>query len=152
MKIFTLRTTQFIPASLDECWSFFSSPENLEKITPPSMAFKILSEKEPKMYAGQIIIYSVKPFPFIKMTWVTEISQVKKGEFFIDEQRFGPYKFWHHKHFFKSVPGGVEMNDVIHYALPFGIFGRMALPIVKNQLSNIFQFRKNKIEKVFPLK
>lgn len=104
------------------------------------------------MYSGQIIIYSVSPFPFFKTTWVTEITQVKPGEFFIDEQRFGPYKFWHHKHFFKPVPGGVEMTDLIHYALPFGVLGILILPLIKRQLDQIFRFRMSKIEVYFPKK
>jgi ligand-binding SRPBCC domain-containing protein len=150
MKIYTFRATQFVPAPLDSCWDFFSSPGNLATITPPSMAFKITSESEPEMYAGQIITYTVKPLPMLRMTWVTEISQVKPGEFFIDEQRFGPYRFWHHKHFFKEVEGGVEMTDIVHYALPMGIFGRVALPLVKNRLAAIFLFRRRRIEELFP--
>jgi ligand-binding SRPBCC domain-containing protein len=150
MKIYTHRSSQFVPASLDVCWEFFSAPANLAKITPPSMEFRIISDPEPEMYAGQIITYTVKPLPFMRTTWVTEISQVKNKAFFIDEQRFGPYRFWHHKHFFRQVENGVEMTDIVHYVLPMGFLGRIAISFVRKQLSQIFEFRKARVEELFP--
>ena len=149
MKLYTFKTTQFIPADLQTCWDFFSSPGNLQKITPPSMGFLITSEPEPAMYAGQIISYKVKPLAGIAITWVTEITQVKEKSFFIDEQRFGPYKFWHHKHFFREAEGGVEMTDLVHYAIPFGIFGRLGHFMIKKKLQEIFDYRNTVIKKMF---
>lgn len=150
MKIYTLKTKQIIPVSLDEAWDFFSSPKNLKTITPPYMGFDITSNTDEKMYAGQIITYTVRPLLNIPMTWVTEITHVKDKEFFVDEQRFGPYALWHHKHFFKAVENGVEMTDQVDYALPLGILGQIAHPIiVKNKLKEIFDFRYKKVEELF---
>lgn len=150
MKIYTLITKQIIPVSIDEAWDFFSSPKNLKIITPPYMGFDITNEVADKMYAGQIITYTVRPLFNIPMTWVTEITHVKDKEFFVDEQRFGPYALWHHKHFFKEIEKGVEMTDQVDYALPLGILGQFAHPIiVKNKLKEIFDFRYKKIEELF---
>lgn len=150
MKIYTLITKQIIPVSIDEAWDFFSSPKNLKIITPPYMGFDITNEVADKMYAGQIITYTVRPLFNIPMTWVAEITHVKDKEFFVDEQRFGPYALWHHKHFFKVIEKGVEMTDRVDYALPLGILGQFAHPIiVKNKLKEIFDFRYKKIEELF---
>ena len=113
------------------------------------MGFQITSEPEFKMYPGQIITYRVKPISSIAMTWVTEITQVDELSFFIDEQRFGPYKFWHHKHFFKPVAGGVEMTDLVHYALPFGFTGRIFNPFVVKKVKEIFNYRSGVIDTIF---
>lgn len=127
---------------MEQAWEFLSNPANLEKITPPDMKFKILSTLEGKMYAGQIINYIVQPFPMVRLRWTTEISQVEQGSYFVDEQRFGPYAFWHHKHFIRPVDGGVEMMDVVDYALPFGPLGRLVHWLfVRQKLQNIFDFR-----------
>ncbi len=147
-----LTRTQRLPISLEAAWDFFSSPKNLQKITPEGMGFTIttdLADLE-KMYPGQIIGYIVRPVLGIPMGWVTEITHVREGEFFVDEQRFGPYAFWHHKHFFRAVPGGVEMRDVIHYKVPLGPLGRLANFIfVRKKLETIFDFRFQKLEEVF---
>ena len=111
MKIFKLKYSQKLPISLNEAWDFLSSPNNLELITPKSMDFNITDWDKKKAYPGQIIQYTVKPLFGVKINWVTEITQVKDKEFFIDEQRFGPYSFWHHKHFIEEIPNGVKMTD-----------------------------------------
>ena len=114
------------------------------------MAFKTLSGDERKMYAGQIIHYNVTPILGIKMQWVTEITHVEPLKFFVDEQRYGPYSFWHHKHFIKEIEGGVEMEDIVHYKLPMGILGQLAHPIVvKPKLQKIFEFRRAKLIELF---
>lgn len=152
MKTYTLEKKQFLPIDKETCWNFFSDPSNLQKITPPDMDFEIISGADKKMYAGQIIVYRIKLFPGIKAGWVTEITHVQTGEYFVDEQRFGPYKFWHHKHFFNETAGGMEINDIVHYALPFGIFGRLAhLFFVRKKLENIFNFRAHYLENYFNL-
>ena len=112
MAAHSIKTVQKIPISLEKAWSFFSDPANLQVITPATMGFKVMSKHQgPVMYAGQIIEYKVSPVLNIPLYWMTEITQVKDKEYFIDEQRFGPYSFWHHQHHFKEIPGGVEITD-----------------------------------------
>ncbi|MEQ1732402.1 MAG: SRPBCC family protein [Bacteroidia bacterium] len=145
-------TTQFIKSDIDTVWDFMRSPKNLAKITPAHMGFNIVGYTEgiETMYAGQIIEYYVKPIAGIPLHWATEITQVKHKEYFIDEQRFGPYTFWHHKHFLKVVEGGVEMTDIIHYKAPFGIIGRIANALfIKQQVKAIFDYRFKKIDELF---
>lgn len=150
MKLYKLEKTQHISASLDDCWDFFSSPGNLKEITPDYMGFEIIDGLEDRMYPGQIIQYYVKPVLGIPIKWVTEITQVRDKEFFIDEQRFGPYKIWHHKHFFKEAKNGVEMRDVVHYGLPLGFLGRIAHQLfIKKQLKTIFDYRIQKVNELF---
>ena len=150
MKVYKKETVQHINASLDECWEFFSNPRNLQKITPESMGFKITDFDSQSMYPGQIIQYKVSPLLGLKINWTTEITQVKDRAYFIDDQRFGPYSFWHHKHFFEATATGVKMTDVIHYSLPFGFLGRIVNAlIVKNKLKEIFDYRCEKIDEIF---
>jgi ligand-binding SRPBCC domain-containing protein len=150
MKIYTLHAKQKLPIPLEEAWDFLSDPANLKIITPDYMSFDILSGSERKMYPGQIIQYIVTPIAGIKTKWVTEITHVKDLEYFVDEQRFGPYALWHHKHFLKEIPGGVEMEDVVDYKLPFGIIGQMVHPLlVKQKLEEIFDYRRNKLIELF---
>ncbi|RAJ22670.1 SRPBCC family protein [Pedobacter cryoconitis] len=152
MKAFHLKFSQFLPISLPEAWDFFSSPMNLAKITPKEMAFTVTSpiQADEKMYPGMIITYKVSPVAGIKLNWMTEITQVSDQKYFIDEQRFGPYKFWHHQHHFKPVPGGVEMTDILTYGLPMGILGNIANSIfVARKLQQIFNFRRQKTIELF---
>lgn len=151
MKIYHLHATQFLPISLAEAWDFFSSPRNLQKITPSEMNFEILSiTQDKKVYAGQLIEYNVSVLPFLRVRWVTEITQVSDLHYFIDEQRFGPYSLWHHQHHFQQVDGGVEMIDEVSYALPLGILGRMAhWFFVKREVKNIFDYRKKILDEFF---
>ena len=146
-----LKRTATLPITVEEAWNFFSNPKNLQKITPENMGFNITSEFfKDNMYAGQIITYKVSPLLGIKMNWMTEITQVKEGEFFIDEQRVGPYKIWHHQHHFKAIEGGVEMTDIIDYVVPFGFLGRLVEPIiVRGKLKEIFDYREQKMDKLF---
>lgn len=149
--IYTLTASQELPISLSQAWEFFSSPENLAKITPKKMGFNITSETSGKMYPGQIISYRIGILPGIKSNWVTEITQVKEGEFFIDEQRFGPYKMWHHEHIFEKSEKGVLMKDKISYKLPMGFLGGIAHSLfVKNQLQGIFKYRIKILNELFP--
>lgn len=150
MKLYQLHSKQRLPISLEEAWDFLSSPANLKRITPEHMGFHILSGADRPMFPGQIIQYKVSPFPGYATKWVTEITHVKEGEYFVDEQRFGPYALWHHKHFLKSVDQGVEMEDIIDYKIPFGILGQLAHPIlVKKQLKKIFAYREKKLIELF---
>jgi ligand-binding SRPBCC domain-containing protein len=151
MAAHTIKTVQKIPVSLDEAWSFFSNPANLQVITPEGMGFTIISKHHGEvMYAGQLIEYKVRPLAGIPLYWMTEITQVKDRAYFIDEQRFGPYSLWHHQHHFKEIPGGVEMTDIVHYKNPLGVLGRIANALfVKNKLKTIFDYRYTKVEELF---
>ena len=150
MKIYTLHTKQQLPITIDQAWDFLSDPKNLKVITPDYMGFHILSGDEKKMFAGQIIQYIVTPVAGIRTKWVTEITHVKDKEYFVDEQRFGPYALWHHKHFLKPIAGGVEMEDVIDYKLPFGFLGQLVHPVlVGPKLQEIFDYRKQKLLEIF---
>lgn len=114
------------------------------------MGFIVKSEVPQKMYEGLMIAYTVKPLAGIPMNWVTEIKTVKDLEFFVDEQRVGPYKIWHHEHHFKAVDGGVEMTDIVTYVLPLGILGRLVHPfLVRPKLEQIFVYRFQKVDKIF---
>ncbi len=148
--IYTKSSTQRLPISMDVAWEFLSNPRNLKTITPEYMSFNIISGADRKMYAGQIIQYIVTPLLGIKAKWVSEITQVVDREYFIDEQRFGPYAFWHHKHFIKEIEGGVEMEDIIDYKVPMGILGQLVHPfLVKPKLEEIFEYRRKKLIELF---
>lgn len=151
MAAHSIKTVQKIPVSLEKVWKFFSDPGNLQAITPDNMGFKVISKHHgDTIYAGQIIEYKVSPVLGIPLYWMTEITQVKEKEYFIDEQRFGPYSLWHHQHHFKEIPGGVEMTDIIHYKNPLWILGRLAnLFFVKKKLRSIFNYRFQKVEELF---
>jgi ligand-binding SRPBCC domain-containing protein len=150
LKIYQIKTKQKLPISSKEAWQFLSNPNNLAEITPKYMNFKILSGADRPIFAGQIIQYKVTPVLGIALKWVTEITHVKENEYFVDEQRFGPYSLWHHKHFIKEINGGIEMEDIVDYKIPFGILGQIAHPLfVKNKLRQIFKFREKKLIKLF---
>lgn len=150
MNLHRLESSQWLPLSLKDAWEFFSVPENLDRITPSDMSFEILSGAEERTYAGQIIRYRIRPVLNIPMNWVTEITHVVEGEYFIDEQRFGPYKFWHHVHKFKEENGGVLMEDTLHYALPGGWLGELGGGFVHKKVHGIFEFREAELNRLFP--
>ena len=148
--MYQLKTKQFVKTDMATCWDFFSDPKNLSKITPQSMGFIVRTELPDKMYEGLMIEYTVRPMLGIPMNWITEIKTVKNHSFFVDEQRKGPYKIWHHEHHFKEVEGGVEMTDIVSYELPLGFLGRLMHPIlVKNKLKEIFDYRRQKVDELF---
>jgi len=141
---------QRLPISLEEAWDFFSDPRNLAVITPPDMGFEIQNELPERVHPGLIIKYKVRPLFNLPMTWVTEITHVVPGQLFVDEQRFGPYRFWHHQHHFREVPGGVEMRDIVHYDVGFGPLGDIANTlIVRPRVRHIFDFRRRVLEQRF---
>lgn len=148
--VYTLEVSQFLKIDMNEAWKFFSSPENLATITPLGMGFVITSGQPEKMFPGQIITYKVSPFPGFVTNWVTEITHVLAGSYFVDEQRFGPYQMWHHIHRFEEKQSGVLMTDQVSYKLPFGFIGRIAHGLfVKAQLKRIFEFREQKLDELF---
>ncbi len=150
-KVYTLKTVQKMPISLEVAWDFFSKPSNLKEITPTNLGFQIVSKYHgEEMYAGQIIEYTVRPLLGIPLYWMTEITHVKDRQYFIDEQRFGPYSLWHHQHHFTAIEGGVEMTDIVHYKLPLWFLGDIAnIILVKNELKGIFDFRVKAVEDRF---
>ncbi len=102
------------------------------------------------MYPGQIISYKVTVLPLIRVRWVTEITHVHEPFYFADEQRFGPYALWHHKHHFEDSPRGVVMTDEVDYALPLGLLGRIAhAAFVGAEVNAIFDHRYSTLEKHF---
>ena len=135
---------QYVPKNMEEVWAFFTNPENLDKITPDNISFETLYPQngEP-IYPGMIIHHKVAPLLGIKMDWISEILQVEKNHYFIDEQRFGPYAFWHHQHIFEEVENGVLVKDLIHYKVPLGIIGTLANKLfVESQIEDIFAHRQ----------
>lgn len=151
MKLYRLQRVQRLPVSVETAWAFFSDPRNLQRITPPSLDLRLRSGFETGvMYPGMILVFRVRPFLGLPVTWVTEITHVDEPRLFVDEQRFGPYRFWHHKHLFRPVSGGVEMEDLVDYALPPvpfpGIANRF---LVGAKLVEIFDFRRHVLEELF---
>jgi len=152
MAFYQFHKKQIVKGSISEVWDFISSPGNLKEITPDYMGFEITSRNLPqKMYPGMIISYTVKPLLGIKMLWVTEITHVEEMRYFVDEQRIGPYSMWHHQHFIEPDGQGVLMTDIVSYSPPLGFIGAIANTIfISKQLDTIFNYRENKLEKLFP--
>ena len=148
MKLYRFEARQNLPIPIDAAWEFFSDAGNLARITPPSLGFQLTSEPAGGMYAGMIITYRVRPLLGVPVSWVTEITHVDEPHMFVDEQRFGPYRFWHHQHLFREIPGGVAMRDIVHYALP-----KRARPVapflVAPRLQVIFDHRRRVLEDLF---
>jgi ligand-binding SRPBCC domain-containing protein len=152
MHIYRLERRILLPISIDKAWDFFSKPENLNVLTPDDLQFEILTDVAGvEMYPGMIINYKVSPFAGIKFNWTTEITHAINRKFFVDEQRFGPYAFWHHQHHFEEKSGKVLMTDIVHYGLPLGIFGRMANALfIEKKLKHIFDYRAKKVTELWP--
>jgi len=149
--IHTLEAEQVLPITTEEAWTFFSAPANLGKITPAYMGFQITSGNTDTMYPGQIITYRIGLAPGVKSNWITEITHVAEGRYFVDEQRFGPYAFWHHQHWFASRGEATHMLDRVSYKLPFGPIGRLLHPFIKRQLISIFTYRYDTLARLFPV-
>lgn len=149
MTLHRIHRVQTLAVSLGEAWEYFSDPANLASITPPDLRFRVTCPEPEPMYAGQILTYTVQPLPGMTMRWVTEITHVREQAFFVDEQRLGPYRFWHHQHAFRAVPGGTEMTDLVHYALPFWPLGEIGAGFVAARLARIFEFRRKILETLF---
>lgn len=150
--IYTLTSRQVLPMPLEKAWAFFSLPQNLDKITPDDMAFSITNNPPNYTYQGQIITYKIGVFPLFKNNWVTEITHLKEGEFFVDEQRFGPYAMWHHEHHFEELKDGkVLMTDIVNFKLPMGFVGDLVVGFfVKNKVRKIFESRFKILGDLFP--
>ena len=150
MKMYTLTSSQHLPVSREEAWNFLSNPAQLENITADNMSFQVMDVLPQKMYEGMIIRYQIQLFWKIRMHWVTEITHMEEGTMFVDEQRFGPFRFWHHEHRLIETEDGTKMQDTVHYVMPFSIIGRIAHHIhIHQMLEDIFTFRKQQIEAYF---
>lgn len=149
MTTHTLIASQVVPADIDRAWAFFSRPENLGRITPPSMDFRMRTEK-PAMTEGALIDYTVKPVLGIPLPWRTQIEGIDPPLRFRDIQLRGPYRRWEHSHTLSPVAGGTRVDDRIDYELPLGPLGGLAHRlIVRPQLERIFRFRSRAIESIF---
>ena len=151
MPVYQLYRKQKIPSTIEQVWDFIANPGNLQNITPEYMGFDITTSNLPdQMYPGMIIIYKVSPISRIKMNWVTEITHIREQEYFVDEQRSGPYKIWHHEHRITPVDGGVLMTDLVTYQPPFGFLGTVANRFfIRKKLDEIFEFRRQKLTEIF---
>ena len=151
MAFYQLHREQLIKTTAEILWDFIAAPQNLKKITPPYMGFYIRTPNLPeKIYEGMIISYIVRPLLGIKTQWVTEITHIRENEYFVDEQRIGPYAFWHHQHHIIPQQNGVLMKDIVSYKPPFGILGSLANKlIIKNKLNEIFDYRTKVLEDIF---
>lgn len=148
--IYEINTKQKLPITKLKAWEFLSNPKNLQEIMPDDMGFEILSGADRKMFTGQLLQYKVTPLPGFHTKWVTEIKHVEEPDYFVDIQLYGPYDLWHHKHFIHEINGGVEVEDLVHYKLPFGALGRLMHPmIVKPKLNKIFKAREAKMIEKF---
>lgn len=142
MKTYQLKRQQFLAIDPHQAWEFFSDPRNLAQITPPWLGFKICSDVPSHIHAGLIIQYRVSPIAGWSVPWTTEITQVRAPGYFVDEQRLGPYRFWHHQHLFEVQDGGVLMTDIVHYALPLWWIGRLIHQgMVQRKINEIFDYR-----------
>ncbi len=149
-NLFRLEATQRLPVGLEEAWAFFSNPRNLREITPPELHLVVENELPAAMHVGMIVCYRVRPLLGVPLHWVTEITHVEEGRMFVDEQRFGPYRFWHHQHHFRAVEGGVETRDLVHYMLPLGPLSFLAdALVVRRQLDRIFSYREEALAQRF---
>ena len=150
MRLYRLSRVQYLPISIEKAWQFFSHPLNLSEITPPWLNFKLTQNVPENIHAGMIISYHLTPVPYIPVNWITEITHMRKPDFFVDEQRYGPYKFWHHQHLFKPNGNGTDMIDIVHYAPGYGFLGNLINRfIVSPRLETIFDYRYEKLTRLF---
>ncbi len=150
MRLYQFNREQILPISVAEAWDFFSRPSNLEAITPPELGFESVYQSHESLVPGMLIVHRIQLAPLIKINWISEIRYLEEQHSFVDEQRSGPYAFWQHRHSFEEHPDGTLMRDEVNYALPMGIFGAWAEPlIVRPQLRKIFKFRFDTIENYF---
>lgn len=149
--IHQLYREQQLNCTIDEAWRFFSSANNLSKITPKEMNFIVRTKlSDDNIYKGMIIDYFVSPMMNIKMSWQTEITEVDFQKSFTDFQKKGPYKLWNHRHDFIENENGVLMKDTVDYELPLGFLGEIAHGLfVKKKLEHIFNYRTKILEEMF---
>jgi ligand-binding SRPBCC domain-containing protein len=148
MLLHRFEQRQKLPVTLQAAWEFFSDPRNLVAVTPPAMRLRITSPLPGGMYPGMLITYRVAPLLGVPMDWVTQITHVEAPHRFVDEQRMDPYRFFQHQHLFREIGGGVEMHDLVHYALPRGA-GAVRRLLVAPALREMFAHRFRVLEHTF---
>lgn len=143
---------QTLPISIGTAWAFLSSPENLGKLTPERMNFTVMTpQHSPVIYPGMVIAFRVSPFPGMRVTWVTEITQVQEGVYFVDQQLSGPFAFWHHEHWIKPIDEGVILKDIVSYQPPLGFIGEIAHSLrIHRQTEALFEYREKALASLFP--
>ncbi|MFY9941923.1 MAG: SRPBCC family protein [Desulfobacterales bacterium] len=150
MHLYRLTRSQHLPIGVDHAWAFFADPRNLPRITPGWLRFRLTAPPGGPMHPGMILTYHLTPFWRLPCRWVSEITHVCAPRLFVDEQRLGPYRLWHHLHRFEEAAGGVTMHDVVHYALPYGHLGRLLhRALLHNRLQAIFDFRRERLTEIF---
>lgn len=150
MRLYRILSRQQLPTTLEQAWDFCSTPRNLPAITPEWLHFTVTSDVPDRMYPGLAMTYSITPVPFWRVEWLTVITAIDEGRNFVDEQRTGPYRLWHHEHRFEPVDGGVEMRDVVHYALPLDPLSRPLHDyLVRRQLQDVFEYRFRSLARLF---
>jgi ligand-binding SRPBCC domain-containing protein len=149
MKLFRIERRQRLAADLPQAWRFFADPANLRTITPPWLDFTLTCEVPADIYAGLIITYRIRPLAGMRCTWVSEITQVRAPHYFVDEQRSGPYRFWHHQHHLQALDNGCAVEDIVHYGLPLGVIGEAVHALwVRRKLDEIFRFRYHALSQI----
>ena len=150
VPVYTFSRTQKVALPLDQCWAFFSDPRNLAKITPPSLRLRVESELPTEIHPGLMIRYTVSPLLRIPMQWLTEITQVRKPDYFVDEQRVGPYRIWHHEHSFQALDeANTEVHDLVHYVPPLGPLGAVVNALaIRRQLARILDYREEQLRRL----
>jgi ligand-binding SRPBCC domain-containing protein len=150
-RVYVLQRVQRLAIGLHEAWDFFVAPGNLSRLTPPELQLEFESPQPSTVYAGLMLQYRVRVLPGIRMRWLSEITHVEPPHRFVDEQRLGPYRLWHHEHVLGEIPGGTEVRDLIHYVLPLGgLLGRlMHRLLVRRQLERIFDYRAAALAELF---
>jgi ligand-binding SRPBCC domain-containing protein len=154
MKIRRFFTDQWLPADPLRIWNFFADTANLAALTPPDKGFRPGAADGP-IYPGQIIVHHLCPIPwlpFLRSSWVTEITHVNPPHDFIDAAPHSPFAFWRHRHSFRPENNGVRISDEVHWALPLDPFSRIAAPYAESQLRSLFSWRQEKLASLFPAK
>lgn len=150
MGIYQFKRTQEINRPIERVWEFISNPQNLSLITPSYLGIKISTlDNPPEIYKGMIISYKINIFSGIRSSWVSEITHVQSNHYFVDEQKLGPYKFWHHQHFLESNINGTLMTDIVSYKLPFGLLGKIVHKLIRDKIENIFDYRTKTLDNLF---
>lgn len=152
MKVYHLSRKLRLPITQDVAWAFFSNPATLSQLTPPDSKMVDESVELPKkIHAGMLQVFRVSPMKWLPaVRWAAEITHVDAPNYFVDEQKIGPFAFWHHRHSVTPVASGVEIGDLVHYAMPFGILGEWVHALfVRKQLERLFDYRQQMLEEFF---